>query len=113
VGSTPGAGLSCISPTAGHDSQARTTVATYLLVLDNLGDEVALVQQVCHNGHAHPQGQHIGVLLEQALHHRLNEPLLPEQFRSACTAVMHTYRDNHLISVSHSAARDACTRSVE
>ena len=51
---------------------ALSGVQAHLLILDDLGDEVASVRQVCHDGHAHAQHQHIGVLLQEALHHGLH-----------------------------------------
>ena len=43
----------------------------HLVVLDDLGDEVAGVHQVRHDGHAHPQDEDVGELLEHVLHHGL------------------------------------------
>ncbi len=42
-----------------------------LVVSDDLADEVAGVGEVSHDGHPHAQHQDVGVLLQQALHHRL------------------------------------------
>ncbi len=44
---------------------------TDLVVLDDLGDEIAWVGDIFNDGHAHAQCQHIGVLLQQVLHNRL------------------------------------------
>lgn len=46
---------------------------TYVVILDDLGDEVTGVRQVGNDGHPHAQNQDIGVLLEKALHQRLKQ----------------------------------------
>lgn len=45
--------------------------ATDLVVFDDLGDEVAGVGHVGHDGHAHAQGQHVWELLQQVLDNSL------------------------------------------
>lgn len=42
-----------------------------LEVLDDLGDEVARVEKVSHDRHAHAQRQHVRERLQQVLRHRL------------------------------------------
>lgn len=44
----------------------------HLVVLDDLGDEVARVCQVGADWHTHPQDQNVGILLQQALHQGLH-----------------------------------------
>ena len=44
----------------------------HLVILDDLGDEVAGVGEVAHDGHAHAQDEDVGVLAQQALHQRLH-----------------------------------------
>lgn len=48
-------------------------IVAHLVILDDLGDKVAGICQVCHDWHPDTQDKAVGVLLQQILNHSLNQ----------------------------------------
>lgn len=66
-------------------TEVRHISSAHLFISDDLGNEVTLIGEVFDYGHAHTQGQDIGVLLYQTFNHGLQK-----KFRHATILMKHT-----------------------